>query len=516
MMKRIISGLLLVAVGVVVFPAAEGATELLGQAKGQLCLLDKAGAVTEWKESVMIRSIDPMGYRLSFKVADPSAFLSLTLEQPANVAEITLNGKPVPYPVAEMEYMTVPGIPAEMLNAGENVIEAKTFVSKKQKRRWKRKGGRAEPRSVKPGEFSLKGLVADDLTLRTGPVLGSASHEHITVACRVSMPAAVRLVIDGRTMESPVGLFHQFKAEGLNAGTDYTYQLQGRAPGSSKWKTLGDSFAVRTYPAKGDFQFVALGDSRSNPDVWNAVSKAAAAHQPIFCVSTGDLVDRGLQDYLWDEELFEPGKEFLATVPYYAIMGNHEDSSPLFNKIFPTPNGTPTWEQRVGSVHLIAIDGEEDWSAGSEKAQWLENVLAASKAKFIFLFTHFPAWSSGMHGRINDKGEPREQPVRDSQKVILPLLAKYNACALLAGHDHCYERSETPDGVPVIITGGAGAGLRDKVENSEVQNPYSTVFAAKHHYCHFSVQEDVCTMKVLTAQGELLDTREWKARKINP
>ena len=35
-------------------------------------------------------------------------------------------------------------------------------------------------------------------------------------------------------------------------------------------------------------------------------------------------------------------------------------------------------------------------------------------------------------------------------------MKKYVHTAFIAGHDHDYERSEPPDGVTVIVSGGAG------------------------------------------------------------
>jgi hypothetical protein len=95
----------------------------------------------------------------------------------------------------------------------------------------------------------------------------------------------------------------------------------------------------------------------------------------------------------------------------------------------------------------------------------------------------------------------------------MPLLKKHNVTAMFAGHDHFYERSEPKDGITMIVTGGAGAPLRDKAPGAKQQNPYSVVFEKKLHYCILSVGEDFCTMEVFTPKGEVIDTRKWPARK---
>ncbi len=94
------------------------------------------------------------------------------------------------------------------------------------------------------------------------------------------------------------------------------------------------------------------------------------------------------------------------------------------------------------------------------------------------------------------------------------MLKEYQATAMFAGHDHIYERSEPTNGVSMIVCGGAGAPLRGKAGNASKQNPYSKVFASKHHYCLLTVSGDVCTMKVYTPEGTVIDTRSWPARKV--
>jgi hypothetical protein len=211
---------------------------------------------------------------------------------------------------------------------------------------------------------------------------------------------------------------------------------------------------------------------------------------------------------------FGPAKDPLATIPTFAAIGNHEQNSPLFLRMLPTPNGKKNWSQQIGPVLLIGIDGSMDWNTGSKLAKWLDETLAGSKAKFIFLLNHYPAWTSSRHGGLNGQGRPNERPIRLGQDVIMPLLRKYGATAMISGHDHIYERSEPPDGVTVIITGGAGAPLYEKSSRADKQNPHSKVLARAHHFCLFSVKGNTCSMKAVTVDGKVIDTRTWKARKV--
>ena len=50
------------------------------------------------------------------------------------------------------------------------------------------------------------------------------------------------------------------------------------------------------------------------------------------------------------------------------------------------------------------------------------------------------------------------------------------------------------------------------MEDAAKQNPWSKVFASQLNYCVIEVSGDACTLKAFTPDGDLLDTRTWKAR----
>ena len=249
---------------------------------------------------------------------------------------------------------------------------------------------------------------------------------------------------------------------------------------------------------------MALGDCRSHPDRWAAVAAAALKHDPELVVFSGDLVSAGRNERLWDREFFTPAAKLLSTVPFYPVLGNHEDNSPLYYQMFYTASEGGTgdnWAESLHGVLFIGIDGAANWKTGGQNHQWLEGVLKAAKEKFVFLFTHYPAWSSGPHGSI-----------AASREFIMPLLAKYHATAMIAGHDHLYERSEPPadKGVTCIVSGGAGAPLYPKRKSAN--NPYSKICVTTLHYCVLDVSDAACQMKVYALDGKVIDEKTFKPR----
>ena len=243
---------------------------------------------------------------------------------------------------------------------------------------------------------------------------------------------------------------------------------------------------------------------------------AARTADPDLVVFIGDMVSDGLNDWEWDEQFIGPSGDLFREVPMYPVIGNHENSAPVYFELFhsPTPDGRGlNWSQTIGDVLLIGIVGYRSFAPETPNYKWLEAILAESDAKFIFFFNHYPAWSSKRNAHVNEQGNPYDKITHQAQTVILPLLAKYGATAYMAGHDHFYERSEPPSGVSVVIVGGAGAPMYGRGEGYEANNPHSVAFAVKLHYCLLEIDGDTCTMQVVTPEGEVIDTRTWQARQ---
>ena len=442
--------------------------------------------------------------KIDFNVADPSRYTVLELTHgpnPRGKINFSLNGKKITGPMDGMYYRTIPAIDATLLKKGLNTLEAAITVTRDK-----------AAVSDKAFQMSLCALGPEHLKFQTGPILGAFGEKFFTVTCRTNMPAKVSVSVKGSDgfTESEAGLIHRLRIKLDNKTRSGNYAAVADN-GIRKIRT-----PYHPIPnVKKRFRFVAMGDSRTNPQDWAQVAAAVRTQAPDLVVFSGDMVTRGRNDWQWDEQFFAPAKDFFATTAFYAVIGNHEENAPLYNELFYTPTADGlgrNWHQQIGNVLLIGIDGDADWSSKSKKYKWLESVLSQSKANFIFLFDHYPAWTSGGHGRLNIISLPKERQVRQSQNAILPLLSKYKATAMIAGHDHFYERSEPPRGVTAIVSGGAGAPRYKKYKTAEKQNPHSKVFASALHYCLFEITDDTCTMRAITPQGKTLDTRTWKSR----
>jgi len=463
--------------------------------------------------SVSLRTV-----RFEFTVDDPARFAALELAAPEQLHDWTLNGRPVPVPFQGMLYDTIPAIPSSLLVRGKNILQvAMPFLPQFGFQSETKPTG--EPFDLTP-KYSWCTVRVSGLTSTSpcrftiGPVLGYAGTDFFTVTCQTNMPVPVHLEVNGRVLKSPAGAVHSWRVDGLQPGHDYEYRLIAVHPLTGT-ATASGPHHVRTFPAGDELSFAACGDSRSNPEIWARIAALIQGQNPAFFIHTGDMVKEGLLYTDWLREMFEPAAGLLASVPLYPVIGNHEYNAGIFQRMFQTSTDTTNWEQRIGPAHIIGINGELDWRTSGEPYAWLSGVLNRSTAPFIFLVTHYPPFSSSHHGKTSND-EPNEETARQCKDFILPLLVRYHVTAIIAGHSHSYERSELDGGVSLITTAGAGAGLMNKHEDAQEQNPYSKIFVKAFNITVFQIHGATCEMKALDLDGNVLDTRTWQARGMQP
>ncbi len=496
--------LLLVLVFTQALAADSPPKDLLAGTRPQFCLA--AESQPAWKEAIP-KDGGPVRARWVFSVPESNSWGSATLQTSQSVESCVVNGTRVLPPVKGMRYESLPGISPKLFRAGGlNSLEIEFSISKQ-----------TANKPLAPA-VALVPLTPADLDFQTEPILGDAGPDYFTVACRTNMPAEVTLEVAGKRWQSPLGLVHSFRATELPSGTVQSYTLTAHIGRTVQWnshtarvfegeakKQIGP-FRVSTLPLSGrPFRFVAMGDSRTYPKDWASVANAVVQKNPALVLFSGDMVTDGREDHQWDAEFFGVVKPYFASIPTFYVVGNHEEGSPLVGSLVPVA-ACDHWKATAGGALLIGIDGALDWAASSTNLKWLETTLKENREPFVFLCSHYPPWSSGVHGARH------ERTSIEARQNILPLLKKYHATAFIAGHDHDYERSEPPEGVTVIVSGGAGAPLYPKLPLG--QNPHSKVFHCKHHFCLFTIDGNQCTMQVLTPEGTLLDSKSWAGRQF--
>ncbi len=442
--------------------------------------------------------------KTTFSIDDPAAFASFTLTHalaPGAHLQIQLNGQEIAPAMKGMRYKSYAGIPASFAKKGANELTLTLEIPAKAK---------AAVRQVE-AKCDLVGLSPDDLKIQTGPILGAFGNDYFTVTCRTNMPAKVSVVCVGKpvTPES-TGMYHRLRVKRPAGEGEYELLAQCQS------KSVRIKLTPQPPVAADKLTFVAAGDCRSVLRDWKLVAAALGKVTAQVLFFNGDFVEDGLQDWTWDPEFFGPIQPAVSHMPIYAVMGNHEHGSEIVHQLFYTPSDSgqdENWSQQIGPGFFVGINGERNFSKDSDNAKWLEaQFQSAGKAKFIFVFSHYPAWSSGGHGQREAK-DGLSDTAKWARETIEPLMQKYKVTAFIVGHDHDYERSELPGGLIEITTGGAGAPTVPFLSSDLSVNPYSKAYSSKLHYCLFDLDGDTWTMKAITPEGKVIDECGGKARE---
>jgi hypothetical protein len=263
-------------------------------------------------------------------------------------------------------------------------------------------------------------------------------------------------------------------------------RLGGR-PADSAWLEVvasieaSDEWKAKHPDAAAVVRFAVIGDYGIAGEAARDVSRLVKSWNVDFIVTTGDnnymtgaaaTIDANIGQYYADY-IFPYGGAFpsAATVNrFFPALGNHDWETPgaaPYLAYFTLPGNERYYDVVRYPVHLLTLDSDphepDGVSAASVQAQWLRGRLAASTAPFRFVVLHHAPFSSGPNGSTLALQWPYEA---------------WGASAVLAGHDHFYERI-VRGGLPYFVNGAGGYALYAfgvPVEGSAVR--YNAEFGA--------------------------------------
>jgi tartrate-resistant acid phosphatase type 5 len=210
-------------------------------------------------------------------------------------------------------------------------------------------------------------------------------------------------------------------------------------------------------------RFAVIGDyGQAGPNL-AAVAEMILGWQPDLILTVGDnnypngaagTIDENIGQYFHTyiypyQGAYGEGAE---TNRFYPALGNHDWNSRRaqpYLDYFTLPGNERYYDLVQYPVHFFILDTDtrEPDGVGRSRAQaaWLQAGLAASTASWQVVLTHFPPYSSAYHGSTNYMWWP---------------FADWGADAVLAGHDHVYERLEV-DGMLYLVNGLGGGVIYD-------------------------------------------------------
>jgi tartrate-resistant acid phosphatase type 5 len=213
-------------------------------------------------------------------------------------------------------------------------------------------------------------------------------------------------------------------------------------------------------PASSDrvVRFAVIGDFGEAGQAEEDVARLVKSWNPDFIVTTGDnnyprgapwTIDENIGQYY--HEYIHPYKGTYGKGArynrFFPSIGNHDGyfvrAMPL-RQYMRLPGNERFYDFTSGSVHLFCINSDRWEPAGrtadSAQAEWLKEKLAGSQARWKIVYMHHPPYSSASHGCIPGMQWPYKE---------------WGATAVLAGHDHVYERLII-NGFPYFVNGLGG------------------------------------------------------------
>jgi hypothetical protein len=259
-----------------------------------------------------------------------------------------------------------------------------------------------------------------------GPYLVRVGTTTATLRWRVEGERPVEIVAttpDGRTLTSTDG------------------RLRGLVPGARQgWVAVVDGQArasgtITTAPTdrRAPIRFTVFGDYGAGGDDEWAVGRVAAAQEPAFTVVPGDNSYLVAAPALFDRNIFAPMRALLAQGPFIATLGEHDivyRGGRDVARALGLPNGGDRYVLDYGPLRFVVLGLEAD----SADLPMLREALARTSARHVYIVVHRPP----------KRGNP------------VLALARGRVVAVLAGHNHRYER-QVIDGVLTLTVGTGGA-----------------------------------------------------------
>jgi tartrate-resistant acid phosphatase type 5 len=179
---------------------------------------------------------------------------------------------------------------------------------------------------------------------------------------------------------------------------------------------------------------------------------------------------------------------------FFPALGNHDWLSSYaapYLSYFTLPGNERYYDIVRGPVHLFILDSDanepDGITANSPQGAWLQTHLADSTACWKLVFLHHAPYSSALHGSTTTSQWPYQV---------------WGADAVLAGHDHSYERIMV-NGFPYFVNGTGGSALYPfgaSVSGSVVR------YNSLHGAMRITATRSTLVFQFINVNGDLIDT----------
>ena len=238
---------------------------------------------------------------------------------------------------------------------------------------------------------------------------------------------------------------HTVNLSKLDPGTTYYYRV-----GNAEYGWWSETGKLTTADGSKNVTFLHMTDPQSQnvrqyERAWKDVLNTAfdKYEDSAFILSTGDLVDHGDNNKLW-QYMFDCGADSLMNTYLMPVTGNHEGYGTNATANYFVLPGMPEQDTSTGvyysfdynNVHIAVLNTEalaEDESLSEEQIEWLKKDMKDSDADWKFVAFHKAIYSHGSHYKDDDVVAMREQ--------LSKLMPELGIDLVFQGHDHVYMRT---------------------------------------------------------------------------
>ncbi len=257
--------------------------------------------------------------------------------------------------------------------------------------------------------------------------------------------------------------------------------------------------------------FAAIGDFGSDNTSTRQVAKLVKGWQPHFVLTLGDnnypvgsaaTIDRHIGQFYHEFIGGYKGRYGAGALTnrFFPCLGNHDwgttNAQPYLD-YFTLPGNERYFTFKRGAVEFFCLDSDKAEPDGttpdSTQGRWLQQQLTNSTAVWKLVYFHHAPYSSGaVHGTHTGETIRMRWPFHE-----------WGAHAVLAGHDHIYERIHT-NGL-VYFVNGLGGDSKDKFHSTPV--PGSVVrYSADFGAMRVDASENYILFRFFNRYGTQLDS----------
>jgi predicted phosphodiesterase len=253
---------------------------------------------------------------------------------------------------------------------------------------------------------------------------------------------------------------------------------------------------------KDSVRFGVIGDTGTGGSAQYAIAKLLAEARSRFTyefvIMLGDNMYGGESPSDFVRKFERPyGPILNAGVKFYATLGNHDEPSQRYYKLF-NMDGNRYYKFRKGDVEFFVLDSTYMTPA---QVNWVKDALQRSDAKWKIPYFHHPLYSSGeKHGSEVDL-----------RTLLEPLFVEHGVDVVFAGHEHFYERLKPQKGISYFTAGGS-AKLR-KGNIAEKSGITEKGFDTDNSFMLVEIAKDQMFFETLSRKGQLVDSGTIRRRE---